>query len=1505
MEPPSQSQPPSLVQGLRDAITKLSGDRAELVERLGRLQIEKSILPATRAREDEHDRLSREIAEVQALMVRTEQDMAAVQASLDRCLAMEQPRVASPVPSEAASSPVAPARLVTSAHSAARSPSVTPSLSVRSHAAAEHDDAVSIAGSAVTAASVVASSASRRKRRIPKDLPTFQITKNSIQVAEKFIPRFKRVMLMSDLNPDTDWPWLLPAYVEDTIATWLEECVPKEATWEKMSRRFVKQFGEPKKARRLRVELLEMRHGPKESAAQFCGRFMRLALEAEVADNNDVVVDWLISRLPPSTASLVSAALEDGNISRMSISKVTQYVASVAPGGGETTRSTTIAAASSERVSTPNQRPYCKIHRDYGHATADCRANNRANTYGDRNASRPMHSSGSKDQSARNRKRFSREPSRTNNGGAGEPGTREVLFTGANLAGSSFDQSGFISVLVNGVKIPAFIDSGASVTFLAKQFVDEHGIPFTPMAGAIHTASEVVQIPRTGITEPVHIVFGQTNVKHACEILVKQRGPPLLIGRDLLDTCQFRALGLPLEHIMHSDPPAPAVVDTIPAPADVDFAKVELELDFVAFREAFRQVIDDILKANAAVPANSHCPLPESIVRLKTPEGKVVHRRQYPIPHSMIGAIGDVIDQWLADGVITRAPVGTTFNTPIFAVPKKDLNGQKRCRVCADFRPLNALLPDDSFPLPLIGDIFKAIVGAVIFTTLDLQAAYHRFLIAVEDRHKTCFTWQDMQYVFARAPFGLKTLPSIFQRVIQIVLADMPFARAYIDDVIVFSKDRADHADHVRQVVQALTANNLVLNMEKCHFARLQITLLGFRITPGGRSVDPERLANVSDWPTPTTGKQLQHYLGFANYFREHMPLMSKVTSTLDSLRQVQDLRPRWTEEHDAAFDCLKEVLRKALPLAHPDFEQPFCIATDASAAGIGAVLYQQQPGSGKPRWISFQARALSKSERNYSATKRELLAIKFALCKFHYYIYDRHFTLFTDHAALTYFHSQNQLNPMLAGWYEDIFGHNFTIVHRPGILNILPDHLSRFFAPLTLEGGNAQPPREVRFTAVAEHTEDAQAEPFIEPEPDERAKLLDEHHVLGHFGVTAVVKSIRDAGFNWPNIHQEALARCQRCVQCLKFNTHPRAFHKLRSITAPLPFEHVASDLAGPFPTSRAGNHYIHVLIDVHSRFVLVKAIPDKRMETIAAVWLDIFTTFGFPKIVQSDNGTEFVNKTVKTMLDAAKIEQRFISPYHPRANGVAERAVQTVTRVVSKMLMGIKHNWDVYVPFAQYCINQKISERHRYRPFEVVFGRQANAFADYSDTIIPVAFEPSSAEHEQVIAEIREHVKFMQEQMFPEVASKSRAKADKTAKSFNKKKRTMDTIPINTFVMVRDNLRKSKLEPANKGPYKVVGMNKGGAYVLEDNEGQLFPHNFPPSALISLSTHPTFDQDSYEIEAILNHQETDDGMRYLVRWKHYSPEHDSWEPEENFDDYGVIHHYWSRRGQATTGSS
>src|SRR5262249_52338179 len=150
----------------------------------------------------------------------------------------------------------------------------------------------------------------------------------------------------------------------------------------------------------------------------------------------------------------------------------------------------------------------------------------------------------------------------------------------------------------------------------------------------------------------------------------------------------------------------------------------------------------------------------------------------------------------------------------------------------------------------------------VIFTTLDLQSAFNRFPIHEADQHKTAFTWKDAQYVFARAPFGLKSLPSKFQRVIHLITKDLPFVRAFMDDLVVFSTSVDEHTSHDCQVINALNKARLILNVPKCHSLQKEIKLLGFLVNQHGHSIDPQRLNIINSWGPPQSIKELQHFLG-------------------------------------------------------------------------------------------------------------------------------------------------------------------------------------------------------------------------------------------------------------------------------------------------------------------------------------------------------------------------------------------------------------------------------------------------------------------------------------------------------------------------------------------------------------------------------------------------------------------------------------------------------------------
>ena len=260
---------------------------------------------------------------------------------------------------------------------------------------------------------------------------------------------------------------------------------------------------------------------------------------------------------------------------------------------------------------------------------------------------------------------------------------------------------------------------------------------------------------------------------------------------------------------------------------------------------------------------------------------------------------------------------------------------------------------------------------------------------------------------------------------------------------------------------------------------------------------------------------------------------------------------------------------------------------------------------------------------------QKELLAIVFALTKFHFYLWGRQFTLYTDHRALTFIHTQKELNSMLTGWHETILSYDFKVEYRPGVMNILPDHLSRLF------------PAAMHRKYVSNHDHIVNAYMHVLQSPDnahkvvldkkQQMKILDTTHMLGHLGANAMVRSIHAEQLTWPYLANDCLAWVKKCPECQRYNISQKGYHPLKAIHAELPGDHMAMDLAGPFTQSERGNVYLLVVVDVCTRFVFLKPTPDKQAITIGKALFDIFCMIGFPRILQSDNGTEFVNSLVK----------------------------------------------------------------------------------------------------------------------------------------------------------------------------------------------------------------------------------------------------------------------------------
>ena len=1090
-----------------------------------------------------------------------------------------------------------------------------------------------------------------------------------------------------------------------------------------------------------------------------------------------------------------------------------------------------------------------------------------------------------------------------------------------------------------------------------------------------------------------------------------------------------------------------------------------------SYSVALRASCQTLLDFNQSM--RGFCTHPDAYVGLKVGNSTPIFRRQYRIPLRLGSFVKEQIVSWQNEDIIFPVHGNYEWNNPLLVVPKKDIKGNvKGYRLCIDPRPINNLLASVNYPLPLIKDLLEHLSGAVVFTKLDLRLGFNQFQIPKEDRDVTTFSHEGQQYQFRGVPFGFKHTPAIFQKVINSIVSKFKgFAFNYIDDIIIYSSSFAEHEKHVQIVLEELNKWNLRVN-DKTEFGLTEMIILGFKMSRQGMKMVQEKLLVMDHWKRPTNGNMIEKHLGFFNYFRALIPRYSTIVAPLERLRKNKVVT--WTDEYEAIYTKIRGILESELVLSYPNFEHPFQIATDASNYGVGAVLYQEYDG--KTHYIAFGARALSKSERNYGTTKRELLGIIFALEHFEYYVKGSHFKLFTDHKALTFMFTQRHTNQMLNNWLETLLSFDFEPIHRPGILNILPDAISRFFDadpqpevdnpviwsmidedfievptewqmnPKIFEKINKEwgphdidlfatslnthlpnycdkardafklnwsrcgrgwifPPTEQISEAINKISKDKGVATFITPNdkkqpwymelltrscsepliiplepgvlipfrPDgskfdknflptwgqvilwnvdgsrinsvepipkffseyqddesmlkelrdklstsvmtvidqvipelnsetpvnERVEALEKAHAQGHNAAEGMIKVLVNDGQHWGSMKSDAADYVKTCLPCQRYIIGRRGFHPVRSVHAALPWDHIGIDLKSFNTPSKEGNSYLLVVVDICTRFVFLRPIKDKTMEAVASTLFTLFCDVGFPKIIQSDNGKEFVNELLKNLTSAGRIDHRLITAYHPQGNGVTERYVGMISDIIYRNLNGRADDWESYVPATQLWVNARASKSTKSTPYSLMFARPLNGFEDYSS--VPDELLDDAA--------LFRRLEYMTSLVYPAISNASKEFKNLEGGKRNKKLKTQGKLfnPLKTggIVMVVDDLKSTKTQPTYEGPLKILRRNRGGAYVLEGTDGTVYTR--PPNSLKVISRQaeneskplnpiPKQSEPSYEVKKILAHKKKTDGTyAYRVEWKGYSTRFNEWVDAEDFDGMEIIKNYWA----------
>jgi hypothetical protein len=278
-----------------------------------------------------------------------------------------------------------------------------------------------------------------------------------------------------------------------------------------------------------------------------------------------------------------------------------------------------------------------------------------------------------------------------------------------------------------------------------------------------------------------------------------------------------------------------------------------------------------------------------------------ISKRPYRMPPAELAELKKQLQELLDKGFIR--PSTSLWGCPALFVKKKD----ESLRLCVDYRPLNAVTIKNKYPLPCIDVLFDQLVGARVFSKIDLRSGYHQIKIRASDIPKTAFSTRYGLYEYLVMSFGLTNAPAYFMYLMNSAFMPEPdkFVVVFIDDILVYSKNEDEHTEHLHIVLQRLRDHRLYAKLSKCDFWLREIKFLGHTISQDGISVDPEKVQEVMNWKPPTTVRQIRSFLGLAGYYRRFIPDFSRIAKPMTELLK-KGVKYEWSQKCEDAFHTLR-----------------------------------------------------------------------------------------------------------------------------------------------------------------------------------------------------------------------------------------------------------------------------------------------------------------------------------------------------------------------------------------------------------------------------------------------------------------------------------------------------------------------------------------------------------------------------------------------------------------------
>ena len=663
--------------------------------------------------------------------------------------------------------------------------------------------------------------------------------------------------------------------------------------------------------------------------------------------------------------------------------------------------------------------------------------------------------------------------------------------------------------------------------------------------------------------------------------------------------------------------------------------------------------------------------------------------------------------------------------SPLHMVKKPDGSW----RPCGDYRRLNVKTEPDHYPLPNIADITNELDGAKYFTKLDLLKGYFQVPVHAADVPKTAIITPFGTYVFFYSTFGLRNAGATFQRLMDNIFGDLSYCICYVDDILIHSKSEKEHHEHIRNVLQLLRDNGLVVRRDKCVFGASKVEFLGYEITASGVRPLPSKVDAIRKFPTPTKVKSLQEFTGMVNYYHRFLPSIAHTMAPLYDSLSGKPKYLKWGQAQSKAFHATKAALAAAATLTFPKPTAALRLTTDASNVAVGGVV--EQIVSGIPQPLGFFSQKLRQPETKYSTFDRELLAVYLAVRHFRHLLEGTPFTIRTDHRPLVhaFTKAEDPWSSRQQRHLSAIAEFGCEIEYVPGEKNPVADALSRveisavhlgidYRVIADAQAANQKDINDYRQSITGLKWEDVpfgddgrtilcdvsrqRPRPLI-PKPLRR-QTFDIIHGLSHPSGRSTAKLMTQK-FVWHGINKDVRNWARTCLQCQASKISQHTESGIGKFPQPRRrFGHLHVDIVGPLPPSD-GYQYLFTSTERSTRWPEAIPMTGATAQDCAAALLQGWVSrFGVPDDITSDRGSAFTSQLWTALGQLMGTTAHHTTAYNPAANGMAERTHRTLKAALMARCTG--PDWCAQLPWVLLGMRTTPKEGLGVSSAEMVFG-------------------------------------------------------------------------------------------------------------------------------------------------------------------------------------------------------